>query len=68
MDEEKEPIDWHLVARQIGEVHKAVFGNGHPEKSLISRMDWTERQVKTVIAVGIAVMTGVLFALIKGVV
>jgi hypothetical protein len=65
-DDKDPPINWRRVARQVDEVHHAVFGNGEPEKSLLSRVSWNERRVKEIIAVGITIITGALFVLLKG--
>jgi len=68
MVEKEERIDWKRVAREVHEVHAAVFGNGNPEKSLLARMDWSEKRIKAVIGVGITLVTGALLVLLKGVI
>ncbi|MGD8453654.1 MAG: hypothetical protein PVJ57_17720 [Phycisphaerae bacterium] len=45
--------------QDLKQVRETVYGNGHPEKSLIMRVEFVERQLNTIRRMSLATLGGV---------
>ncbi len=52
---------WDRLTQKVDELHKAILGNGQPEKSLLSRVAFNEKTIKAIVAIGV-LLIGAAFA------